>query len=257
MCLIAFAYNVHPEHPLILISNRDEFYDRPAQKVHFWNKEGETKILAGKDLEGGGTWFGVGENGKWGAVTNHRNIESIKEDAPTRGDLIPKFLKSTDSAENYLSQLKKDAANYNGFNLLLGDENGVYHYSNISDVITKIQPGVHGVSNALLNTPWPKLELAKNELKDKLQTNNIDQESLFSILKNEKKAEVHELPETGLTEELELAISSIFIDIKNYGTRCSTLLFVSQNGNMKFVERTYNSENNSNLEDEVFVVKQK
>ncbi len=252
MCLIAFAYNISKEYPLILIANRDEFYDRPAQKAHYWEEEGETKILAGKDLKGGGTWFGVSENRKWGAVTNYRDIANIKEDAPTRGDLIPNFLKSPDSAKEYLHKLQNVAAKYNGFNLLLGDENGIYHYSNNSNVISKIQPGIHGLSNALLNTPWPKLTIAKNELKDKIESNNLDQEALFAILKNQKKADVHQLPKTGLTEELEMAVSSIFIDTQNYGTRCSTLFFISQNGNMKLVERTFDSKNTSNVKDVMF-----
>jgi uncharacterized protein with NRDE domain len=254
MCLIAFAYKVSKEYPLILIANRDEFYDRPAQKTHFWKEEAETKILAGKDLKGGGTWFGVTENGKWGAVTNFRDLENINENAPTRGNLIPEFLKSTDTAKEYLSHLKKNAAEYNGFNLLLSDESGIYHYSNISNVITEIQPGIHGVSNALLNTPWPKLELAKIDLKGKIQNNNIDQDSLLSILKNQNKADLNELPKTGLTEELEMNLSSIFIDIKNYGTRCSTLLFISKNGDVKFVERTYVSGNLVNAKDVVFEI---
>ncbi|PWH82926.1 NRDE family protein [Brumimicrobium oceani] len=252
MCLIAFAYNVSKEYPLILIANRDEFYDRPAQKAHFWNSESEPEILAGKDLQGGGTWFGVSKNGKWGAVTNYRDIENIKENAPTRGNLIPDFLKSSDSAEEYLSQLKMKAAEYNGFNLLLGDENGIYHYSNISNAITKIQPGIHGVSNALLNTPWPKLEFAKSELEDKIQSHNLNQETLFTILKNEKKADVDQLPKTGLTDELEKQLSSIFIDIDNYGTRCSTLLFIDKSRKMKFVERTYDAGNIEKGEDVVF-----
>ncbi|WP_107037139.1 NRDE family protein [Brumimicrobium mesophilum] len=254
MCLIAFAYKVSAEYPLILIANRDEFHKRPAQKAHFWTEDKEVNILAGRDLEGGGTWFGIGETGKWAAVTNHRDIENIKQFAPTRGNLIPQFLKSTDSAENYLQHLQKDAAKYNGFNLLLGDKHGVFHYSNISNSITKIEAGIHGVSNALLNTPWPKLVLAKDDLKKEIEKDNFDHETLFSILKNENKAEVNHLPETGLDEELEMALSSIFIDIDNYGTRCSTLLLISKNGDMKFVERTYDSENTSNVDDVVFEI---
>ncbi|RYM35928.1 NRDE family protein [Brumimicrobium glaciale] len=252
MCLIAFAYKISKEYPLILIANRDEFYDRPTQKAHYWDEEMQPEILAGKDLKGGGTWFGVSKNGKWAAVTNHRDIENIKEDAPTRGDLIPNFLASAETGEEYLSNLREEASKYNGFNLLVGDEKGLFHYSNITDEITEIQPGIHGVSNALLNTPWPKLEVAKNELEDKIQKNTIDQETLFSILKNEKKAVLHQLPNTGLTKELEMAISSIFIDTKGYGTRCSTLLFIDKNGGVKFVERTYNGGGLKNREDESF-----
>lgn len=252
MCLIAFAYKVSPEYPLILVANREEFYDRPTEKAHFWKGTEKHRILAGKDLKAGGTWFGVSENGKWAAVTNHRDMKSIKETAPTRGNLIPDFLKTKETGKEYLLKLQDGAERYNGFNLLVGDSTGIYHYSNISDVITKIEPGIHGVSNALLNTPWPKLEKAKEMLKKKLQNEDLSKASLFDLLNDQSQAQEDELPNTGLSDELEKALSSIFIDTKNYGTRCSTLLIIGQNGNMKFVERTYDSKSPIQAADQEF-----
>jgi|SRR5690554_50402 len=251
MCLIAFAYKVSPEFPLILIANRDEFYDRPTQKAHYWRESGQTEILAGKDLKAGGTWMGVSKNGRWAAVTNYRNIESNREDATSRGDLIPQFLTSKATCEEYLLHLKKEALKYNGFNLLVGDSSGVFHYSNISDVITEIQPGIHGVSNALLNTPWPKLKRAKDELSDRIKNNDLSKTSLFNLLNDQVKAPDSQLPSTGFSNELEKDLSSIFIDLENYGTRCSTLLFIDKNEKMEFVERRYLGEAQG-VEEDVF-----
>lgn len=252
MCLITFAYNVSEEYPLILIANRDEFYQRATVPAHFWKEENETHILAGKDLQGGGTWLGVSKKGKWAALTNYRDLENIKEDAPTRGKLIPDFLNSSDTCEAYLLQLQAEAGQYNGFNLLLGDATGVYHFSNHTNEITKIEAGFHGVSNAVLNTPWPKLTALKSRFATKVQNDELNENELFSMLNNQDQAETHELPETGLSEELEKAMSSIFIDTPNYGTRCSTLLFIAKDGRMRFVERTYDSKNHDIFKDEVF-----
>lgn len=239
MCLITFAYKVSSEYPLILLANRDEFYNRPTQKAHYWEENGAPLILAGKDLKAGGTWMGVNNNKKWAAVTNHRNLKNIKQDAPTRGDLVPHFLKSNSSGKEYLSQLKKEASKYNGFNLLVGDETGIFHYSNISNKITELQPGIHGLSNALLNTPWPKLNRAKEKLENKVQENEFSKNELFKILNDTAKAQENQLPNTGLSTAFEKEVSSIFIDTDGYGTRCSTLLLKDKSKNMKFVERRF------------------
>ncbi|PKR81449.1 hypothetical protein CW751_05185 [Brumimicrobium salinarum] len=252
MCLIAFAYKISPEYPLILIANRDEFYERPTQKAHFWKTDHETKILAGKDLKGGGTWLGVNDNQKWAAVTNYRDLENIKNDAPTRGDLIPSFLNSSKSGENFLLDLKGNADQYNGFNLLVGDENGIYHYSNVSDVVSELEPGIHGVSNALLNTPWPKLNFAREALSKEIKESDFSEEALFQILKDTGKAQKDQLPETGLSKTLEKELSSVFIDTDGYGTRCSTLLLKDKVGDMKFVERTYDLDNRYEFSDRMF-----
>lgn len=254
MCLIVFAYKVSSEYPLILLANRDEFYDRPTQKAHYWGGEGQAEILAGKDLQAGGTWMGVGKNGKWAAVTNYRDMDNIKKNAPTRGDFVPQFIKSKASAEQYLLELKKEASKYNGFNLLVGDKNGIFHYSNISDAITEVQPGIHGLSNALLNTPWPKLNRAKEMLENLIQNNDFSKTTLFNLLNDHTKALDNQLPATGLPKEIEKELSSIFIATGNYGTRCSTLLFIDKNEEMKFVERRYNYKKSAEEEEDVFML---
>ena len=252
MCLITFAYRNHPNYSLILLANRDEFYGRPTRKAQFWTEEGYPDILAGKDLEAGGTWMGVNKNGCWAALTNHRDLKNLKEKAPSRGELSIDFLNSEYSASQYLSLIQESAHLYNGFNLLVGDKEGVFHYSNYSNEITAITSGVHGLSNALLNTSWPKLEIAKSALSHNIDQNKIDRNSLFDILMNESRAKETELPETGLTKGMEKAISSIFINTENYGTRCSTLLLIDNTGNIEFTERQYKANSSAIIDEQSF-----
>lgn len=252
MCLITFAYKKHPSYALILLANRDEFYERPTRKAQFWVDEGSPDILAGKDLEAGGTWLGVHKNGRWALLTNYRDLTNLKENPPSRGDLALNFLKSEDSASQYLFLIQESAHLYNGYNLLVGDKESILHYSNYSDKITAITPGVHGLSNALLNTAWPKLEIAKSALSQHIHQNKIDSNSLFNILMNETKAQETELPETGLSKEMERAVSSIFINTKNYGTRCSTLLLIDNAGNIEFTERRFKPNSTTVIDEQIF-----
>jgi uncharacterized protein with NRDE domain len=252
MCLIAFSYKTHPKYRLILAANRDEFYQRPTRAAQFWNKEGCPQILAGKDLKAGGTWMGISKSGKWAALTNYRDPSNIKENAPSRGALVLDYLKLNNSSKEYLLDLKNKANAYNGFNLLLGEKDTLLHYSNESDQIIEIAPGIHGLSNALLNTSWPKLDQAKKELERVTSQEDFDKEKLFEILKNPEKAPDNQLPSTGMTKELEKAVSSIFIKTENYGTLCSTLLLIDYEGNAEFVERRYNTETSEIIEENTF-----
>ncbi|MCK9452466.1 MAG: NRDE family protein [Bacteroidales bacterium] len=239
MCLISFAYNMHPRYSLVLLANRDEFYKRPARKAQFWTEEGFPDILAGKDLSAGGTWMGINKNGKWAALTNYRDMSKLKPNPPSRGHLVLNYLKSGLTAVEYLESIKEKASLYDGFNLLAGDNNGIFHFSNETNKITRIKPGVHGLSNALLNTPWPKLETANSKLAYSIQEDNLNRDTLFNILTDQQKADESQLPETGLTKEMEKAVSSIFISTDDYGTRCSSLLFIDMEGNIDFTERSY------------------
>lgn len=241
MCLISVAFKVHPQYPVILIANRDETYSRPSRQGQFWVEEGYPDILAGKDLEAGGTWLGVHKEGKWAALTNYRSIENIKANAPSRGELVLDFLKQEMSAKTYLDQIKEKGNTYSGFNLLVGDAEEVFHYSNISDAVTQLTPGIHGLSNALLNTPWPKLQRANRRLQTVIKNEEVPTEDLFDILKDSTQAEESQLPETGLPLALEKAVSSIFITSENYGTRCSTVFLMQKNGRKEFYERTYDT----------------
>ena len=240
MCLITFAYKSHPKFELILAGNRDEFYERPTRKAEFWTKEGFPNILAGKDLEAGGTWLGVHEaSRKWSALTNYHDTSIKKEDPPSRGELVLDYLKREKSAMDYLGDISKKAEKYNGFSLLLWDENGFYHYSNQNKKVTRIEPGIHGLSNALLNTSWPKLDSAKSQLEHVIKKEDFGKEDLFKILLDERKAEEEELPVTGIPKELEKAVSSIFIKTESYGSRCSTVLLIDKEGNIDFTERRF------------------
>jgi uncharacterized protein with NRDE domain len=236
MCLIVFSYNTVPGYRLILAGNRDEFYGRPTRNADFW--EQHPSILAGKDLIAGGTWLGANKNGRISFLTNYRKMSSHNPDAQSRGHLVKEYLTSNDSAYSFLNKLNS-ANRYNGFNLFTVDQESFYHFSNINLQINSISPGIHGISNSLLNTPWPKVENAKNEFQALIENGNLDEEDLFELLINKETYPYDQLPETGLDPELEKAVSAIFIQTENYGTRCSTLLFVRDNGDIRFVERVY------------------
>lgn len=239
MCLIAFAKNVHPSYPLVLIANRDEFYSRPTRPAQFWDHENIPHLLAGKDLDGGGTWMGVTKSGFWAALTNYRDPNWKRENPPTRGNIVLGYLKSEIEPKTYLNWLQDHANDYMGFNTLIAEGTEVYHYSNVNNVITTIGDGVHGVSNALLDTSWPKLERAKSALQKHLNNENIDKDVLFRILADPTTAIDDDLPETGIPYKWEKAVSSIFINTESYGTRCSSVLLIQKSGAIKFFERRF------------------
>lgn len=236
MCLIIFAYRTHPDYLLVLAANRDEFYDRPALGARFW--EDCPGLLAGKDLKGGGTWMGVHESGRYAALTNYRAIETRLPDAPSRGLLVRQYLEQGKSAESFPRMLK-NSEDYNGFNFLAGDRDSLYHFSNQSNRLTRIQPGIHGISNALMDTPWSKVHHSKKQMNSLIETDSVTEESLFGMLLNRETYPGDSLPETGLPPELEKAVSPVFIQTPDYGTRCSTLLFISHDGEVRFTERVY------------------
>lgn len=252
MCLIAFSVDQNPRYKVILAANRDEFYNRPTRKAQFWEKEGFQNILAGKDLEAGGTWMGINRNGKWAALTNYRDPKNIKENAPSRGDLVLDYLKNDLDADSYIKKIEQKAGSYNGFNILLGKGSNVLHFSNENELVTKLPPGFHGVSNALLDTSWPKLNAAKTDLKQVTLNGDFDNEDLFTLLKNDAKADDKMLPSTGIPYEWEKAISSVFIKTENYGTLCSTLLLIDHYGNAEFIERRYDAQTSNIIEENAF-----
>lgn len=197
------------------------------------------QIIGGRDLKKGGTWLGIKKTGSFSAVTNYRDPINYKKSAESRGSLPIEFLQNSDNPESFFNSLKKRSGLYNGFNLISGDKDHVYHYSNIENKINSLTPGVHGISNALLNTPWPKVERAKKLFKRKLDQNKVSDSDLFEILADRKKFSGKDLPHTGLSPEKEREVSSIFIKTDTYGTRCSSLLYIKKSGDIRFVERTY------------------
>ena len=236
MCLIVFGYDTIPGYRLILAGNRDEFYDRPTRAADFW--EQEPNLLAGKDLTAGGTWLGINKKGRVSFLTNYRDMSTHNQDAKSRGHLVRNYLTGDYTPYSYLKNLNSPNQ-YNGFNLFTGDHISFYHFSNVTRKIEKIEPGIHGISNALLNTPWPKVKMAKDSFQKLIENGNLNEDHLFDLLTNKKTHPAEKLPETGLDPELEKAVSAIFIQTGNYGTRSSTLLFIKDSGDMRFVERVY------------------
>jgi uncharacterized protein with NRDE domain len=237
MCLILTAYDAHPRYPLIMAANRDEFYDRPTAAAAFWKDAPE--IFAGRDLVHGGTWLGITRGGRFAALTNYRDPSAVRKDAPSRGGLVSGFLSSQASAGQYLEQLRCEGASYNGFNLLLGDGDGLYCYSNRSGETVRLAPGIHGLSNHLLDTPWPKVGRGRGLLAEAVTAGDFSEADLFTILADRTRAPDELLPDTGVGQELERILSSISITSERYGTRCSSILLIDSNRQMTFVERSF------------------
>jgi uncharacterized protein with NRDE domain len=237
MCLIFFALNQHPEYKLIVAANRDEFYARKTAPAHFW--EDHPQILGGRDLEASGTWMALNKNGKISLVTNYRDPANINPKAPSRGQLVSDFLLNGVSPEEYLSDVSKRASQYNGFNLLTGYTDELWYLSNYGNGIQKLKSGVYGLSNHLLDTPWPKVHRGKEKFSNVISELVIEPDALFELLYDEQRAEDQLLPDTGIGLERERALSSMFIKTNGYGTRCSTVILVSHDNQILFSERVY------------------
>ncbi|MFP4037692.1 MAG: NRDE family protein [Desulfobacteraceae bacterium] len=238
MCLIVLGLEAHPEYRLVLAANRDEFYERPSAPAEFWKEAPE--VLAGRDLKGGGTWTGVTRTGKIALLTNFRDPASRKENPPSRGLLVSDYLMGGRGPVEFLQQLSCRAHLYDGFNLILGRGAELYWYSNRGGAIRRIEPGVHGLSNHLLNTPWPKVRRAKGALARILSGGSrVEEEDLFRLLADRTRPLDRELPSTGMPLDWERILSPVFIVSPTYGTRSSTLLFLDRQGTLTFVERTH------------------
>lgn len=240
MCLIFLSLHQHPVYKLILAANRDEFYARKTEAAHFWKDHPE--IVGGRDLEAMGTWMGMNKNGRISLVTNYRDPLNINPTAPSRGQLVSDYLLSDPSAVEYLKAVEKKGKLYNGFNLLAGTPDALYYYSNYREGIEKIPDGVHGLSNHLLDTSWPKVERGKRKFKDLLSSSLIEPNTLFEFLYDEQRAQDIELPDTGIGLERERALSSMFIKTIGYGTRCSTVVLVDNENHVVYAERVYDTD---------------
>lgn len=246
MCLIVFAWQAHAGFPLVVAANRDEFFDRPSAAARWWD-DGSQR-LAGRDLRAGGTWMGVSRSGRFAALTNYRDPSERKPDAPSRGALVANFLIDTTAPAEYLAALASSAPRYNGFNLLAAqigardERDAVQVISNRDQSGPRIVvPGIHALSNALLDTPWPKVERARAGLQALLtephRTADELTAGLVDLLADRTTAHDNELPNTGLSIARERALSSIFIRTPGYGTRASTVLIVDSGGRVTFTER--------------------
>jgi uncharacterized protein with NRDE domain len=237
MCLILFGVNVSKSFPIILAANRDEFYERPTTAMDFWPEN--PAILAGKDLKGGGTWFGINAKGRFAALTNYRDLSLVKQGAPTRGNIIVEFLEFTGSIPDFLETLKPKSSCYNGFNLLVGDCRTLYCFSNQNQKITPVSPGIHGLSNHLMDTPWPKVTTGKKALAKAIDADNLNTETLFELLSDSSIPADTLLPDTGVGLEWEKRLSPLFIKSPSYGTRSSIVMGITPKGQIKVTERTY------------------
>lgn len=240
MCLILFAYHVHPVYKLIVAANRDEDFQRPTAPVHFW--EESHGILAGRDLEKMGTWMGVTKGGRFAALTNFRNPKEIMVGKHSRGELVADALKYDGKLKDYMQDLMKNNHLYPGYNLLAGDGNELFYYSNIEKNLQKLKPGIHGVSNHLLNTEWPKVQIGKEGIANSINEKKEDiVNSLFTLLQNSEQAPDELLPNTGVSLEMERRLSSLFIQNERYGTRSSSVLLMSDE-KIEFFERVFSQE---------------
>ncbi|PEN15244.1 hypothetical protein CRI94_02900 [Longibacter salinarum] len=242
MCLLAFRLNDHPVYDLVFAGNRDEHYDRPTAPANFW--EDHPHVLGGRDLRAGGTWMGVTRTGRWGVITNVRDPSNVKANAPSRGHLVSDFLTGLYEPFEYVRDLAPDADGYNGFNLLVGEGGTCAYLSNYRDGPEQIAPGVHGISNAVLNTSWPKTDRARAQIRQITDPSSVsgrlDPNDLLQLLDERRRFPDDDLPETGVGPEVESILSPIFIESESYGTRASTVLLIAKDGTVTFVERTFN-----------------
>ena len=242
MCLIAFAWQAHPEYSLVVAANRDEWHDRPAAPAAWWSDH--PNVLAGRDLKAGGTWLGITRNGRFAALTNFRDPSDRKADAPTRGNLVSDFLIGTMSTREYLLSLRERASAFQGFNLLVGDGASLHYFSSRIGDIIKVPPGVHALSNHTLNEPWPKVEKAKSALGAALQGKapwEARQMAIYALLSDTTQAPDDALPDSGVGLDWERVLSPAMIVGERYGTRCSTVVCVSSAGEVAFVEKMRNT----------------
>ncbi|MFK7969218.1 MAG: NRDE family protein [Bacteroidia bacterium] len=234
MCLILFSYKTDPQLPLVILANRDEFLGRPTQQAHWWEDQ---SIFAGKDLKAGGSWMGVARNGRFAALTNVREPNNIKADAPSRGALVTDFLNGSESPEAYLNRVAEKGQAYNGFNLLVGTADNLWYYGNRGPAPQALEPGTYGLSNDLLDTPWPKLVSGREKLEAWFDERS--EAAAFSILQDPHIYPDDQLPDTGVPIDWERALSARFITKDNYGTRCSTFITFDHKEDIHFVERTH------------------
>ena len=237
MCLLAFAWRVHPGFPLVLVGNRDEFHDRPAEPAHWW--PAPDGILAGRDLQAGGSWLGLSRGGRFAVVTNYREPGVVTSGRRSRGELVVDFLSSSATAEEWMDELAEDQDGYGGFNLVIGEGDQLHYLTNRGEGHRFLEPGIYGLSNHNLDTPWPKVTAARERLRGLLDEDRPPVESLFSILEDRTRPNDHELPETGVPLEWERLLSSAFVVDPRYGTRASTVVMAGADGEIALVERRF------------------
>ncbi|HEY4213193.1 MAG TPA: NRDE family protein [Steroidobacteraceae bacterium] len=258
MCLLVIAWQAHPRYRLVVAANRDEFHERPAAPMAKWPAPND--LLAGRDLRSGGTWLGLDRRRRFGVVTNFRDLQRPNANAPTRGELIPRFLSGEAAPGPFLGDLAPVANDYSGFNLLLSDTESLWYASNRAAGFARaLTPGIYGLSNQFLDTPWPKLERVRGRFEAWLtqsaggagksgpqpapEASAEATEVLFAILNDRSRVSADaELPQTGLSPEWERVLSAPFVLNPDYGTRCSTVVLIEAGGAATIAERRFDRE---------------
>ncbi|MBI2311913.1 MAG: NRDE family protein [Betaproteobacteria bacterium] len=238
MCLALLAIDTHPRYRLMLAANRDEFYRRPSEVAEFW--EDAPDVVGGRDLDKGGTWLGVTLNGRFALITNYREGGANRADAKSRGVLVSDFLRAAETPKDFLNRITADDPEYNGYNLIVGDRDAIWYHSNRTGEIRELKAGVYGLSNDLLDTPWPKVKRGKETLFGLLEQDGEPLTAgLFDMLADHSRPEDAHLPETGVGLEWERLLSAAFIASEDYGTRSSTVVLVARDGAVTFIEQSF------------------
>ena len=238
MCLILIAWRVHADYPCVIAANRDEFHSRPTASARWWL--GERGILAGRDLQAGGTWLGITRAGRFAALTNYRDPGVQVTAAASRGALVAGFLEQRMPLLLSLAQVAQRGANYNPFNLIASDGQGLGVYASTTGETRVLEPGVYALSNHLLDTPWPKVQLAKSRLATALAA-LPDTRALLELLRDDRAASDEQLPRTDVSIEHERMLSSAFVRGENYGTRSSTVVTIGSDCGVSFGEWSWNA----------------
>lgn len=236
MCLIVFAWRPESRQPLLVLANRDEVHARPSAALAHWPDQ--PSIYAGRDLEAGGTWLGIAEQGRFAALTNIRDM-TLPLGEQSRGALVSGFLNSQQTPHAYLQAVSSQLSQYSGFNLLVGDLQSLWYLSSTEPRPVRLNPGVYGLCNGSLDTPWPKLVRARSLFTEHLDASD---QALFALMRDEQRAEDDQLPDTGVGLTMERMLSSIFIHGEVYGTRATSLLRCFADGSSALVERSYSAD---------------
>jgi uncharacterized protein with NRDE domain len=242
MCLVVFAWKSHPDYKLILAANRDEFHRRPSQEAHWWPDLPD--VLAGRDLQAGGTWLAAARSGRFATVTNYREQQRPHAGLRTRGEIVTNFVSTDVDAMTYVSSIAGE--NYAGVSVLAADDGNICYVSNRGDEPTCLSPGIYGLGNASLDTPWSKLIRTKEALTALIDANNVNTTGLLRLLGDKTLAPSAQVDSSELPFKLARALTAPFIVSDTYGTRCSTVLLIANDGRVEFFERRFAADGTAN-----------
>ncbi|MED5420469.1 MAG: NRDE family protein [Pseudomonadota bacterium] len=235
MCLIVFSWESHPDYRLVLATNRDELHARPTQDMHWWPDRPD--VLAGRDLQAGGTWFAITRGGRFASVTNYREARPNRTGRKSRGDLVTQFVNGMDSPSDFVARI--DGERYAGFNLLAADNTGIWYVSNRGAEPVQLPAGVYGLSNAALDAPRSKLIRARDALGKLVKSDDVDSTRLIRLLADRTLEPVSNIEQGNLPFELARAVTAAFVVSETYGTRCTTTLTWSRDGDVAVTERRF------------------